>query len=411
MALPLSTFSFVLVLIVLPGCTARVAPGPAASSEKTADAAVGAAAGGAGGAVASDSENGSVAGGSTAQLAGLPATFVGDLPGEGGTTARHQLDLYAEGFYALAVSPLGSGDGGRRDEIGRFTGTALAAPAAGAVGTAATGTIELGGRAEPLRFTVLADGNLAWLAPGGGAATRDPQPTLQRRPTFSPLEPLVVFEGEYRFLADAGRFTECRTGQRFAVARDGDSASLERAYLAARRNVGEELLVRFAGRLVQRGSVGSGPAALTVVVDRFERILPGNGCPDPGPAAASPVARPAPGEEHAMPIEGTPWQLVELDGRAIPRHARGPSFTLVPGERRVAGSGGCNRMSGPYELTGDELRFGALAATRMACAEGMELEQEFFGMLDEVRRAAVEDGELVLFAADGSRLARFAAGD
>jgi len=35
--------------------------------------------------------------------------------------------------------------------------------------------------------------------------------------------------------------------------------------------------------------------------------------------------------------------------------------------KRVTGSGGCNRISGSYEVQKRDLRIGPLAATRMAC--------------------------------------------
>lgn len=98
-------------------------------------------------------------------------------------------------------------------------------------------------------------------------------------------------------------------------------------------------------------------------------------------------------------LAGTQWVLAGEAGR----HA--PALRFDAG--RVAGSGGCNRFNGRYELAGDALTLSPLAATRMACpAEIMKKEQAFFAMLAEVRRAELGDGGLELKDAGGQVLAR-----
>ena len=75
---------------------------------------------------------------------------------------------------------------------------------------------------------------------------------------------------------------------------------------------------------------------------------------------------------------------------------------------RVAGTGGCNRFGGSYEEQGDALSFSPLAATRMACApEVMQVEQNFFAMLDRVRAMKLAGDALELRDASGATLARF----
>ena len=69
-------------------------------------------------------------------------------------------------------------------------------------------------------------------------------------------------------------------------------------------------------------------------------------------------------------VENVEWTLTELDGAAIALGSRAaPTLKLSSKERRASGFAGCNRYSGSYELIGARLRFGALAATRMACPE------------------------------------------
>ena len=52
--------------------------------------------------------------------------------------------------------------------------------------------------------------------------------------------------------------------------------------------------------------------------------------------------------------------------------------------RRVSGFSGCNRFTGSYELNESQLHFRPLAATNMACLEGMEQEQRFLEALEGV---------------------------
>ena len=67
----------------------------------------------------------------------------------------------------------------------------------------------------------------------------------------------------------------------------------------------------------------------------------------------------------------TQWTLVELDGKPVEIAADqlAPSLVLDLEEARVTGSGGVNRLTGQFALSGDELRFGPLATTRMAGPE------------------------------------------
>lgn len=103
------------------------------------------------------------------------------------------------------------------------------------------------------------------------------------------------------------------------------------------------------------------------------------------------------------------WRLVQLDGKPVRRDGdeRAPHL-LFRGDGRVTGFGGCNRLSGTYEVRGDRLTLGPLAATRMACADAMDIESAFLGALGRVRRWKLESGRLKLLPDEGSPLAVFA---
>lgn len=75
---------------------------------------------------------------------------------------------------------------------------------------------------------------------------------------------------------------------------------------------------------------------------------------------------------------------------------------------RIVGSGGCNRFRGEAHLQGKEqLRFSALAATRMACMpEPGGQEDKFFKALELTRQARLEGEDLILLDQSGKVLAQ-----
>jgi heat shock protein HslJ len=108
-------------------------------------------------------------------------------------------------------------------------------------------------------------------------------------------------------------------------------------------------------------------------------------------------------------LEGTHWKLVEVAG--APAVAGREAYLELSAEgRKLAGTSGCNRLFGSYELGGDRLRFGGVGATRMACEEAlMKQEQALEAALQATTSYRVDGSTLEL--RDGERvLARFAAG-
>jgi copper homeostasis protein (lipoprotein) len=110
-------------------------------------------------------------------------------------------------------------------------------------------------------------------------------------------------------------------------------------------------------------------------------------------------------------LEGTEWKLVELDGSPVQPGPREAFILFDSTSHRVSGSGGCNRLMGSYETKGSQLKFGEMAGTRMACAQGMEAEQAFLKALSQVSTWKIAGGHLELFDGGGKMLARFAGGE
>jgi len=107
-------------------------------------------------------------------------------------------------------------------------------------------------------------------------------------------------------------------------------------------------------------------------------------------------------EGNAPPLEGTEWTLV--DGVDAPGDSV-PTLTLADGS--ASGFGGCNTFNGGYDLDGDSITIGPLAATLMACEDDKSAaEAVYLPALEAADSWTIEDGELV-FSTGGEESLRF----
>lgn len=220
---------------------------------------------------------------------------------------------------------------------------------------------------------------------------------LLLRRAGGPLGDARRMRGLYRYMADAASFFDCASGDQFPVLDDGASVALQRAYLAARSAPGAPLLATVDARIAMRALEDGGSLRPALQVERFVALAPQAQCE----VAAS----------GAPSLENTYWKLIALRGRpvAAAERAREPYLILQPEQHRVAGSGGCNRISGGYTLAGDRVTFGRAAGTLMACADGMEQERVFLEALSLVARWSVDGQRLELSDSRGEVLLRFEA--
>jgi putative lipoprotein len=110
-------------------------------------------------------------------------------------------------------------------------------------------------------------------------------------------------------------------------------------------------------------------------------------------------------------LEQTYWKLTHLGDAAVPVAPRQREAHLILDAKsgRVSGSTGCNRLMGGYELRGNTLAFGRIAATKMACVGGMDTEKAFMDALAQVKTWKIAGCELELFDSADKRVARFEA--
>ena len=110
-------------------------------------------------------------------------------------------------------------------------------------------------------------------------------------------------------------------------------------------------------------------------------------------------------------LENTYWKLMQLGDTQVTTAPRQKEAHLIFNSLtgKVNGSGGCNRLSGTYQVSSGRLSLGRMVATMMACTEGMETEQAFLGTLEKVSGWRVAGQQLELTDDGGSVVARFEA--
>jgi heat shock protein HslJ len=124
-----------------------------------------------------------------------------------------------------------------------------------------------------------------------------------------------------------------------------------------------------------------------------------------GSAASEPIATDA--------IEGVTWQLQEqvVDGAMAPVPA-GVVVTLLLEDGGIGGSGGCNSYFGSYTLDGDEVTFGEMGSTLIACEPPAgDVEAAYFANLETVATWFSDGGSLTLLDSGGDPVMRLVPAD
>jgi uncharacterized lipoprotein YbaY/heat shock protein HslJ len=202
--------------------------------------------------------------------------------------------------------------------------------------------------------------------------------------------------GLYRYMADAASFIDCSSGDQFPVAPEGDGPALQAAYVAARAVPGEPQLASVDARIVMRAPEPGGAPRPALQVARLI-----------GLSAQSQCAAPAAG---SATLENTYWRLASLRGQPVmppTERQREAHLVLQPAQRRVIGSGGCNRLSGTYTLDGERLVFSRAVGTMMACRDAMDQERALLDTLTQVARWRVDGQRLALLDERGATLLLF----
>ena len=112
-----------------------------------------------------------------------------------------------------------------------------------------------------------------------------------------------------------------------------------------------------------------------------------------------------PAQDSSSGLFGKTWTLTEMEGRKF--SADKPNIIFDREQKRVSGSGGCNRFSGTVEIDGSKMKFSRLIITKMACldAELQNVETTFLRLLETTTRFELQANTLQLYANDSLVLA------
>jgi copper homeostasis protein (lipoprotein) len=325
--------------------------------------------------------------GSEAGMIDLPASYAGELPGAGGASVFWHLDLLPLGRYQLRIFYKDKAELSHFDDIGRWRHEPD------------TGRLVLRGGREttPIAFMPDDDGRTLRKAETVGTPVASSQDRLHRLPQPALIEPRLVLTGMFVHLADAATITLCADDGRLPVTMEADYKALEAAYVKERQPPGQPLLVSVEALIAPRPSMEAGrPPRVSLVVERFINTWPRESCGNP---------------LTDSPLRNTYWKLVRLSETPVRVAERQPEPHLIfaRDQLRLSGSGGCNRLSGSFEVDGDKLRLRQMAGTMMACLAGMEQEQRFLRSLEKVERYRISGSHLEMLDAAGAVIARFEA--
>jgi uncharacterized lipoprotein NlpE involved in copper resistance/heat shock protein HslJ len=318
-------------------------------------------------------------------LGSLPATFEGELPCADCPGIFYHLDLFEDRVFFLRTTYLGRGAGAIRDLVGSWI-----------LGGDDRRLILYGSSEAPIFFRVVDTDTIRKLDVEGRDIESALNYDLRRKDEIGTIEPRLNMRGMYQYMADAALFTECLSGRKFPVATEGDNLALERAYLEAQREPGEQLLVSLTGRIAARPKMEGGGVELTVIPERFGGVWPGETC---GPRGS------------VSEIEDTYLKLTRLGDHPVPvlEGQREPHIVLHSESGRLAGTGGCDQFSGSYEIEGTSIRFGMMATTKMACLESKDVDEALLASLETATSFRKTAHHLEFLDADGTVVARFEA--
>jgi len=257
-------------------------------------------------------------------------TYEGEIPCADCPGQRLTLTLFPDFTFRLRHTYIGARNG-RDDtfhELGRW---------ARAQDDGANRLRLRSGTEAPRQFLIVGTETLRMLDSEGREIRSALNYDLKRMPKVDRIPGPMRLRGMYVYLADAATFNECLTGKRFPVLIEQGHLALERAYLAARRTPGEFLAATLEGRFVERAPEPGAAPREHIVVERFDRLWPGETCAPQAPARAS--------------LLETYWRPVEIEGGPVMIHpgTREPHLVLSSEGNRVRGFTGCNNLTGAFE--------------------------------------------------------------
>ena len=113
-----------------------------------------------------------------------------------------------------------------------------------------------------------------------------------------------------------------------------------------------------------------------------------------------------PAKTVPLNLVGSEWLLEDLGGRGVMDNVQ--ATLTFPAAAKVAGKGSCNRFFGPAQISGDVIKLGPLASSRMACPEAvMNQETKYLEALQAAERFEWKNPYLLIYCKGFEKPLRF----
>lgn len=315
----------------------------------------------------------------------LPATFTGQIPCPDCQRVDITLNLRPDFIYQLRKTyQVEQGEAKIESQMGRWR-------------YSPEGNLIVLGKQKGLlkTYAILSNDRLHFLELESQDVELQAGYDLIRSLELDAFEDIVKMRGMYRLANGSAVLRECSSGKTFPVGRDGDYQSTAKAYMNVPHNFGEPLLVSVTGKLVRQTS-NDATTEEEIIVEHFKRFYSNQDCE---------------GKEIRANLTGTYWQLVELDGQAVETYAVDKlPYLMLGSDKTLTGFSGCNKLKGTYLAKGDLFLVKREKLARIACRDGVKLENLFLQVLDQSESFRIAGGVLQLRDQNEQVLAAFQAG-
>ena len=113
-----------------------------------------------------------------------------------------------------------------------------------------------------------------------------------------------------------------------------------------------------------------------------------------------------PAKTASFNLTGSEWLLEDLGGLGVIDNIQ--ATLTFPEANKVAGNGSCNRLFGPAEVSGDAIKLGPLASSRMMCPEAvMNQETKYMNALQAAEHFEWKDPYLLIYCKGFEKPLRF----